>query len=160
MHKLFTYANTILIPYRAEQVYAVVDDVAQYHRFLPNCAGSGIISRSPEVTTDTSISLPQERVRSYMDLAFLGMRYRLDSNNLHTYPTCIEMNLLKGPFKSLTGQWDFKALGTQNEGCKVSFNMQWQYSNALLAMTMGQRFESVAKQLLDAFIAETARRAI
>jgi ribosome-associated toxin RatA of RatAB toxin-antitoxin module len=85
------------------------------------------------------------------------MHYRLDSDNQHTPSTRIDMRLLKGPFKTLTGRWDFSPLGDM--GCKVSYSMQWQYDSALLAMTVGQRFEGIAKQLLDAFIAETARRA-
>ena len=149
MSKTFSYANTLLVPYAAEQVYAVVDDVAHYHQFLPNCAGSGVTSRIKENGS--------ERVLGFMDLSFLGMSYRLDSDNLHTPSSRIDMRLLKGPFKTLTGQWDIKPLGT--DGCKVSFAMQWQYDSAILAMTLGQRFEGIAKQLLDAFIAETARRA-
>jgi ribosome-associated toxin RatA of RatAB toxin-antitoxin module len=150
MPKTFSYANTLLVPYAAEQVYAVVDDVAHYHQFLPNCAGSGVTSRIKENAS--------ERVLGFMDLSFLGMHYRLDSDNLHTPNTRIDMRLLKGPFKTLTGQWDIKPLG--ESGCKVSFAMQWQYDSAILAMTLGQRFEGIAKQLLDAFIAETARRAV
>jgi ribosome-associated toxin RatA of RatAB toxin-antitoxin module len=149
MPKTFTYAHALLVPYTAQQVYTVVDDVANYHRFIPNCAGSGVLSRTLDAHT--------ERVIGFMDLSFLGMHYRLDSDNQHTPSTRIDMRLLKGPFKTLTGRWDFSPLGDM--GCKVSYSMQWQYDSALLAMTVGQRFEGIAKQLLDAFIAETARRA-
>jgi ribosome-associated toxin RatA of RatAB toxin-antitoxin module len=149
MSKTFTYANTLLVPYAAQQVYAVIDEVALYHQFLPNCAGSGVVSRTAEQGS--------ERVLGFMDLSFLGMHYRLDSDNLHTPCTRIDMRLLKGPFKTLTGQWDIKPLN--ETGCKVSLTMQWQYDSAILAMTLGQRFEGIAQQLLDAFIAETARRA-
>jgi ribosome-associated toxin RatA of RatAB toxin-antitoxin module len=155
--KTFTYSNTVLVPYTASQVFAVVDDVGSYHRFLPNCAGSGVTARTAAYSAERSA----ERVLGYMDLAFLGMRYRLDSDNIHTAPSRIDMRLLKGPFKTLTGQWSFTPLGDAGtvSGCKVSYAMQWQYDSAVLAMTLGQRFESIAKQLLDAFIAETARRA-
>ncbi len=149
MSKTFSYAHTLLVPYAAQQVYAVVDDVANYHRFLPNCSGSGIVNRTTNEGTD--------RVLGFMNLSLLGLQYRLESDNRHTPCSRIEMNLLKGPFKTLTGQWEIHAFAA--DGCKVSFAMQWQYDNALLAMTVGQRFEGIAKQLLDAFIAETARRA-
>jgi ribosome-associated toxin RatA of RatAB toxin-antitoxin module len=154
MSKIFTYNHNIIVPYPARIVFDVVDDVAAYYRFLPNCSGSGITSR-------TLTTIPTERVLGYMDLSFLGMRYRLDSDNLHTHSSHINMTLLKGPFKTLVGHWQFTPLGvigSPDEGCKVSLNMQWQYNNAMLALTIGQRFEGIAKQLLDAFIAETARR--
>jgi ribosome-associated toxin RatA of RatAB toxin-antitoxin module len=151
--KTFTYTNSLLVPYSAEQVYAVVDDVGNYHRFLPNCAASGVTSRSPE----QGAQYGSERVMGYMDLAFLGMPYRLNSDNVHTPSSRIQLQMSNGPFKTLTGQWDIQALGAV--GCKVSYAMQWQYSSPLLAITIGQRFEGIAKQLLDAFMAETARRA-
>ncbi len=151
--KPFTYTNTLLVPFTAQQVYDVVDDVGQYHQFLPNCAASGVTQRVNENGV--------QRVSSYMDLAFLGMRYRLDSNNLHTPHHLIELHIASGPFKSLDGRWEIKNLGAAaaTQGCKVTYTMQWQYASSLLALTVGQRFESIAKQLLDAFIAETARRA-
>lgn len=154
MSKNFTYNHQVIVPYSARIVFDVVDDVASYHHFLPNCSGSGVISR-------TLTTIPSERVLGYMDLSFLGMHYRLDSDNLHTHSTHIDMNLLKGPFKYLTGHWQFTPLGSigsDNEGCKVSLNMQWQYNSTVLALTIGQKFEGIAKQLLDAFITETARR--
>jgi ribosome-associated toxin RatA of RatAB toxin-antitoxin module len=156
MSKTFTYTHTLLVPYAAQQVYAVVDDVANYHQFLPNCAGSGVSSRSAVDDSIGDAASGSQRVLGYMDLAFLGMRYRLDSDNVHTPHSRIELRLLKGPFKNLAGQWDIKPLG--DLGCKVSYAMQWEYANPLLAITVGQRFEAIAKQLLDAFIAETARR--
>ncbi len=149
MSKIFTYSHTVLVPYSAAQVYAVVDDVSRYAQFLPNCAGSGVLSRTP-IDTQT------QQVKGYMDLAFLGVRHRLDSDNTHALNSHIDMRLLKGPFKQLTGRWHFMPLG--DTGCKVSLNMQWQYNNALLAITLGQRFEGIAKQLLDAFLLETAKR--
>ncbi len=155
--KTFTYANTLLVPYSAQQVYDVVDDVGQYHRFLPNCAASGVVSRSVESGSQHGT----ERVLGFMDLAFLGLRYRLDSDNLHTPHSRIVLHTASGPFQSLDGQWDIAPLGdgTALQGCKVTYTMRWQYNSPLFAMTIGQRFESIAKQLLDAFIAETARRA-
>ena len=149
MAKTFTFTRAVLVPYTPEQVFAVVDDVPSYHRFLPNCQASGELSRTHE---DIG-----QRVLGFMNIGIFGMGYRLESNNLHTAPSQIDMSLSKGPFKFLRGQWHMTPLGS--DGCKVSLDMQWQYDSPMLAMMLGQRFEGIARQLLDAYVAETARRA-
>lgn len=138
----------MLVPYTAEQVFQVIDDVASYSQFLPNCAASGVNSRTP--------GAEGERVLGFMELAFMGMQSRLDTDNVHVFPSRIEMQLLQGPFKEMRGVWLIKPLG--DLGCKVSLSMQWQYNKPMLDMLIGQRFEAIAQQLLDAFIARTAQR--
>jgi ribosome-associated toxin RatA of RatAB toxin-antitoxin module len=147
--KTYTFSRDVLVPYAATQVFQVIDDVAAYSQFLPNCASSGVQSRISENNG--------ERVLGFMELGLMGVNSRLESNNFHLAPSRVEMNLLRGPFKELKGTWLIKSLG--DAGCKVSFNMQWQYGKPMLEMLVGQRFEGIAQQLLDAFIAETARRA-
>ena len=88
----------------------------------------------------------------------MGMQSRLDTDNVHVFPHRIDMQLLRGPFKEMRGVWLIQPLG--EAGCKVSLTMQWQYNKPMLEMLVGQRFEGIAQQLLDAFIAETARRAV
>ena len=149
MSKTFTFTRSVLAPYSAEMVYSVINDVPNYHRFLPNCQGSGVLSRTAEADG--------ERVLGYMDLGLLGLSYRLESNNLHHTPHSIDMNLSKGPFEFLRGHWQITTLSA--DGCKVALNMTWAYNSIMLATIMGQRFESIASQLLDAFMAETAKRA-
>ena len=149
MSKTFSFTRAVLVPYTAEQIFAVVDDVSSYQRFLPSCQGSGELSRVAEGAG--------QRVAGYMNIGIFGMGYRLESNNLHTAPSHIDMNLSKGPFKFLRGHWHITPMG--KDGCKVSLDMQWQYDSAVLAMMLGQRFEGIASQLLDAFVTETARRA-
>lgn len=148
--KTYTFSRDVLVPYSATQVFQVIDDVAAYSQFLPNCAASGVQSRTPENGG--------ERVLGFMELGVMGMNSRLDSDNFHLAPSRVEMNLLRGPFKELKGLWLIKSLG--DAGCKVSLTMQWQYGKPMLEMLIGQRFEGMAQQLLDAFIAETARRSV
>ncbi len=39
-------ARTALLPYSAEQVFNIVNDVASYPEFLPWCGGSSVLSET------------------------------------------------------------------------------------------------------------------
>ena len=53
------------------------------------------------------------------------------------------MELVDGPFRQLNGIWEFIALG--NEGCKVSFALDFEYSGTLLAPIMRIGFQKLAE---------------
>ena len=61
----------------------------------------------------------------------------------------IEIRLEEGPFHHLEGFWRFEALG--DEACKVSYDMEFEFSGKLLSMSMGPMFSQVAESLVDSF---------
>jgi ribosome-associated toxin RatA of RatAB toxin-antitoxin module len=62
----------------------------------------------------------------------------------------ITMRLVEGPFKHLQGVWSFSALG--DEGCKVTLDMEFEFSSKLMGMTFGPVFSHMANSLVDAFV--------
>ncbi|MCO1589741.1 type II toxin-antitoxin system toxin RatA, partial [Escherichia coli] len=40
-------SRTALVPYSAEQMYQLVNDVQSYPQFLPGCTGSRILESTP-----------------------------------------------------------------------------------------------------------------
>lgn len=44
-------SRSALVPYSAEQMYQLVNDVVSYPEFLPGCVGSRVISQSAEEMT-------------------------------------------------------------------------------------------------------------
>jgi ribosome-associated toxin RatA of RatAB toxin-antitoxin module len=61
----------------------------------------------------------------------------------------IEMRLLEGPFKRLEGYWRFDTL--REGACKVSLDMDFEFSSRMLGMVVGPVFTQVANTLVDAF---------
>ena len=59
------------------------------------------------------------------------------------------MRLVEGPFKHLEGFWRFDSLGEQ--ACKVSLDLEFEFSNRLVGMAMGPVFSQIANTLVDAF---------
>ena len=64
------------------------------------------------------------------------------------------MRLERGPFRRLEGFWRFDALGER--GCKISLDLEFEFSNRLVGLAMGPLFTQIANSLVDAF----SRRAV
>ena len=62
----------------------------------------------------------------------------------------MEIGLVKGPFKSLTGIWTFTPLS--DEASKVELNMHFEFSGKITGVAMSKVFNSVATTLVDAFV--------
>lgn len=62
----------------------------------------------------------------------------------------IKLELVDGPFKQLTGYWEFQPLKTDN-ACKVLLKLDYEFDNVVLSMTAGPVFKQIANSLVDAF---------
>ena len=61
----------------------------------------------------------------------------------------IKMSLVDGPFSELSGAWKFKALG--DEGCKISLDVHFEFSNPVVAKSVGPVFSAICHSLVEAF---------
>ena len=64
-------------------------------------------------------------------------------------PENIEMRLIEGPFKHLHGFWRFTSIG--DKGCKVTLDLEYEFSSKLLGLAIGPIFTQIANTLVDAF---------
>ena len=64
------------------------------------------------------------------------------------------MRLEEGPFHHLEGFWRFDALDEQ--ACKISLLLEFQFSSKLLDLTVGPVFNQIANSLVDAFCTRAA----
>jgi ribosome-associated toxin RatA of RatAB toxin-antitoxin module len=133
-----TIHKSALVPYSAEQMYTLVDDIPAYPEFLPWCSGSKEINRG------------ENEVEASLDIAHSGVHKSFTTRNHLEINKTIEMQLVKGPFKHLNGIWRFEPLG--DAGSKVMLDLEFEFSNKLLGMTFGPLFSKIASSLVDAFI--------
>ncbi len=129
--------RTALVPYSAEQMFILVDDVEAYPRFLPWC------SAAVEHLRDGDI------VEATLELRRHGMRRRFRTRNLLVPHETIEMSLVDGPFRRLEGSWKFKQLA--DLGSKVSLEMHFEFSSQVVAKAFGPVFEETCNSLVAAF---------
>ncbi|MDP3535721.1 type II toxin-antitoxin system RatA family toxin [Halomonas sp. M1] len=132
-----TVNRTALVRHTPQQMFDLVNDFERYPEFLPGCRRARLLERD-------DVHLIGE-----MTLGRAGVEQTITTRNDLFAPERIEMSLVKGPFKRLTGRWLFIPMG--EDACKVSLEMDFEFSNRLLGMAFGKLFQQIAGQLVDAF---------
>ncbi|GGB00378.1 SRPBCC family protein [Agarivorans gilvus] len=130
--------RSALVMYSAEQMYQLVNDVKAYPEFLPGCVNSEIIQQGPS-------SMVAE-----VGVAKAGIRNKFVTENTLSENQSIHMNLVDGPFKSLSGVWQFIPLDEQ--ACKVALDLNFEFSNKLIAAAFGRVFNELAGNMVQAFV--------
>src|SRR5438128_396571 len=124
------HQETRVLPYTADQMYAVVADVAHYPDFLPWCQKLVVKERKKEhgieiVLADMFIAYPPLR-EHYVS------RVQLDPNK-HT----IEAAHIEGPFQKLDTRWRFVPL---THGCEVHFLIDFAFKSVVLSVVANVAF--------------------
>ncbi len=131
--------KSLVMPYSAEQIYALVADVSAYASFLPWCGGARVIRQISPNQIEAELVIAKGPVK----VAFVTENTLFPNER-------IQMRLKDGPFKSLEGGWTFESRG---EGaCCVTLSLNFEFNNRLLAMTVGAVFEQVIGSLVEAFL--------
>ena len=130
--------KSALVPYSAEQMYKLVDDVSSYQQFLPWCGASEEISREENVVVGS------------VTIAKGSLNKSFTTKNILIENEQIEVILVDGPFKKLHGFWTFKEL--KPGACKVSLDLEYEFSNKILSMVVGPVFNQVANTMVDSFV--------
>lgn len=131
-----TVTASALVPFSAQQMFDLVNDIETYPQFMPGCAGATILKKG-EGWLEAELNLQQS-----------GFQQRFTTRNQLNPPGSIKMQLVDGPFKVMDGCWQFKPLG--DKGCKVEFELTFEMKNRLLQMTLSGLFSSISKQQVEA----------
>lgn len=130
-------SRTALVPYSAEQMYQLVNDVKSYPAFLPGCTGSRVLESGPTQMT------------AAVDVSKAGISKTFTTRNTLTNNQSILMHLVDGPFKSLMGGWKFTPLS--QEACKIEFHLDFEFTNKLIELAFGRIFKELAANMVQAF---------
>ncbi|WAH58108.1 type II toxin-antitoxin system RatA family toxin [Pseudomonas silvicola] len=129
--------RSALLPYPAQALYDLVNDVASYPKFLPWCSSSTVLEETDVL------------MRASLEVAKGGLSQKFVTRNVLVPGNTIEMNLEEGPFTQLHGLWVFKPLG--DKACKISLDMSFDYAGSIVRATLGPLFNQAANTLVDAF---------
>jgi ribosome-associated toxin RatA of RatAB toxin-antitoxin module len=132
-----TISRSALVMFSCQQMYQLVNDVAAYPEFLTDCKASKIIAQ-----TDTSMT-------ASLLVAKAGIQKWFTTENTLIENQQIILTLVDGPFKKLSGCWQFEPLSEQ--ACKVSLTLDYEFSNQLIAAAFGSIFSSLANSLVQQF---------
>ncbi len=130
--------RSALVLYSAAEMYHLVNDIADYPNFLPWCRSSEVISES-----ETEMIATVEIAKGVLNKSFTT-RNQLQKDRR------IDLELVDGPFKQLSGFWQFEPLKTEN-ACKVSLDLEFEFDNAMMSIAAKPIFTQIANSLVDAF---------
>ena len=131
-------SRSALVPYSAEQMYVLVEDVESYPDFLPWCGGAVLHWRDGDV------------LEGSVEMHLAGLRRSFRTRNRMREFEAIDMELVEGPFSHLSGGWHFKGLG--HLGCKVSLDVEFEVKSRATNRLLGRYFEEICSSLVDAFV--------
>jgi len=133
--------KSVLIWYSAEEMYALVTDVARYPEFLPWCDRARVIEQDEAGMT------------AEVGLSFGGIRQSFTTRNTHVPGREVQLKLVDGPFSNLDGVWKFNPVGEEGErACRVELDLRYGFSNFALQALVGPVFDKIASSLVEAFV--------
>ena len=136
MHKV---EKTVLVMHSAAQMYALVDAVEDYPKFLPWCGGVDLLARTETITSAT------------LHINYHGIKQQFTTQNNKQFPHNMQINLKNGPFKHLDGDWRFIAL--RANACKIEFRLNYEFANGFLEKLISPVFSHIATTFVDGFVA-------
>ena len=134
-----TVHKSVLIWYSAEEMFALVTDVASYPEFLPWCDRAAVLEEDAR------------GMKAEVGIAFGGIHQTFTTRNEHEAGRKVAMRLVEGPFSRLDGDWRFTPVGDQR-ACRVELDLHYSFKNAALAALVGPVFDKIAGSLVDAFV--------
>jgi len=123
-------------------MFALVDDIEAYPDFLPWCETTVVHTRNGSV------------VEATLKIHRAGISKSFTTRNTLQQGKSIELALIGGPFRHLSGGWAFQELG--ESGCKVSLELEFEFKNLMTDRLFGPFFEASCNSLVDAFTCRAA----
>jgi coenzyme Q-binding protein COQ10 len=133
------------VPYPPERMYELVADLSSYPQFVPNCRKMEV---RPGAARNERMARMTIRYGPFSD-AYTS-RVTLD-DGAHT----IAAEALDGPFRHLDSEWRFDEEG---QGTCVRFEIDFSFSNPLIAAVAEPAFAGKQDEIMDAFLREAERR--
>jgi len=139
-----TVNRSALVHYTPKQMYDLVNDIDAYPKFLPWCSAS------------TSTQLSDRELQGQLVINKAGIVKSFTTlNTLFPYEK-IDIQLVDGPFKQLSGVWQFIAI--EQQGTKVTLDLQFELEHSWMGRVLSKIFSGIAGSLVKAFCEEAKRR--
>lgn len=129
--------HNVVVPYTAEQMYDLVNDIPKYPEFIPLCVGAKILDTQADGLTAS------------MTFSGHGFTKSVTTQNRIVKNKEISIRLVEGPFQQLEGSWHFQDI--EKDSCKILLDLNYEFSNRLFAMMIGPMFQTAADTLIAAF---------
>ncbi len=133
-------SRTSLVARLPGVMYRLVEEVERYPEFVPGCVAAEVLERR------------EREMLARLTVRRGPLRTQFTTLNRLDPERSVEMQLVKGPFKVLEGAWRFSPVASN--GCRVEFNLRFQFANPLKSALFEPLFEQAQADLVRAFIAK------
>jgi len=138
--------RSALMAFAPEQLLALVEDVMRYPEFMPGCVEASVQNADGV------------RVEAGLRFRFAGITESFLTENVVGQSSSgeftLKMRLLRGPFKSLTGEWRFQTLGdasAASPACKVSLVITLDWGVWSLGRLLSPQLDRAVSNVMQAF---------
>ena len=136
------HSETKTLPYTADQMFALVADVAKYPEFIPWTTAARVRSVQPEGEAEVMMA--------DMVVGFKMFREKFLSRvTLWPEARKIDTEYVDGPFKHMISNWEFEDI--EDGGCAVRFKVDFEFRNRLLQGAAGMFFHEAMTRIVRAF---------
>lgn len=132
-----SFHKQVTVPYTAEQMYDLVNDINAYSTFISLCISSEVHEEQ------------DHQLRATIKIAKGKIGFGFTTVNSMEKGRSIAMNLENGPFKALKGVWRFAPSGTHE--CIISLHFDFEFSNQLLGIALGGLFKQLCDSMVESF---------
>ncbi len=133
-----TISRSALVEHTTQDMFELVCDIESYPEFLPWCSDAKVDERSE------THQLASVTIKQVINQSEFSTRNALETNQ------SITMELVDGPFKHLSGTWQFKPLS--ETACKVILDIDFEFANPMVGRLISPTFNKVCDSLVSAFI--------
>lgn len=133
-----TITRSALVEHSAARMFALVNDIEAYPRRFDWCDSAQVLEADAT------------HVIARLDLGFGALRTWFTTENTLSPPHHIDMQLRDGPFRKLSGRWQFHAL--DESACKVTLTLDFEPQSRLLAPAFTLGFQGLADRMVDDFV--------
>ena len=133
-----TIKRSALVEHSAARMFALVNDIESYPRRFDWCDSAQVLEAD------------ESHVIARLDLGFGALRTWFTTENTLSPPHHIDMQLRDGPFRKLSGRWQFHAL--DESACKVTLTLDFEPRSRLLGPALALGFQGLADRMVDDFV--------
>lgn len=135
------------VPHSPDRMYALVADLERYPKFIPNCSAMDV---------KRDLGQPEDVRFARMTIKF-GPITQSYTSRVVSDPSALTIaaKAIDGPFSYLVSKWSFEPEG---EGTRIKFDIDFKFSNPLVAKLAEPAFAAKQTEIMDAFVDEADRR--
>ena len=137
-----TVQRSAHVPYSAQQMFDLVNDIEKYPEFLHWCTGARIDVRQGSTLEAT------------LEIGVLGFQRSFKTRNTLRGPERIQIELVSGPFRRLRGEWRFR--DQPGGGANVELSLAFEVTLSTFGAVFAKIFEELAGAQMQAFTERAA----